>query len=247
MDYSGRIAGSYRAGRRLPPEAVSSWTDAVARHLGPAGGAILDLGSGTGRFSSALATRFGVPVVALEPADGMREQAPPAGSRGGVAMAAGRGEAVPARDGAFVAVWASQVLHHVDDLPRCVAELRRVVRLGGPVMVRGTFKATGALIPWARYFPEAAHIATELFPTLEEITAAFDAVGMQPRAHDVIWQTTAGSMGELAARVGLRADSTLELLNDDAFAAGMARLEAAAAAETSPVPVREALELVVFV
>ena len=70
---------------------------------------------------------------------------------------------------------------------------------------------------------------------------------MQPRAHDVIWQTTAGSMGELAARVGLRADSTLELLNDDAFAAGMARLEAAAAAETSPVPVREALELVVFV
>ena len=77
-------------------------------------------------------------------------------------MAAGRGEAVPARDGAFVAVWASQVLHHVDDLPRCVAELRRVVRLGGPVMVRGTFEATGALIPWARYFPEAAHIATEL-------------------------------------------------------------------------------------
>jgi hypothetical protein len=53
-------------------------------------------------------------------------------------------------------------------------------------------------------------------------------------------------MGELAARVGLRADSTLELLTDDEFAAGMARLEAAAAAETSPVPVREALELVVF-
>ena len=106
--------------------------DAVARHLGPAGGAILDLGSGTGRFSSALATRFGVPVVALEPADGMREQARPAGSRGRVAMVAGRGEAVPARDGAFVAVWASQVLHHVDDLSLAergdpVLELRQLL------------------------------------------------------------------------------------------------------------------------
>jgi hypothetical protein len=47
--------------------------------------------------------------------------------------------------------------------------------------------------------------------------------------------------------VRLRADSTLELLSDEEFAAGLARLEAAAGAETSPVPVREALELVVFV
>jgi hypothetical protein len=46
--------------------------------------------------------------------------------------------------------------------------------------------------------------------------------------------------------VSLRADSTLELLPDDEFADGMARLEAAAAAETSPSPVREALELVVY-
>ena len=132
VDYSGRIAGSYRAGRRLPPEAVSAWMDAVARHLRAVDGAILDLGSGTGRFSGALATRFGVPVVALEPAGGMRDQARLDGARERVAMVAGSGEQVPARDGAFVGVWASQVLHHADDLPACAAELRRVVQPGGP-------------------------------------------------------------------------------------------------------------------
>ena len=113
-------------------------------------------------------------------------------------------------------------------------------------MVRGTFEATCPLIPWARYFPEAVRIATELFPALEEISAAFGAAGMELWAHEIIWQTTAGSMSELSARVRLRADSTLELLTEDEFAIGMALLEAAAAAETSPVPVREALELVVF-
>jgi hypothetical protein len=69
---------------------------------------------------------------------------------------------------------------------------------------------------------------------------------MKPCAHEVIWQTTAGSMRELSERVRLRADSTLELLSEDEFATGMARLEAAAAAETSRAPIREALELVVF-
>jgi ubiquinone/menaquinone biosynthesis C-methylase UbiE len=246
VDYSGRIAGSYRAGRRLPPDSVSAWMDVAARHLGPVDDAILDLGSGTGRFSGPLATRFGVPVIALEPAGGMREEAHLDGVGHGVAMVAGSGEAAPARDGAFAAVWASQVLHHVDDLRECVSELRRVVRPGGPVLVRGMFEATTPLIPWGRHFPEAVRIATELFPTLEQITVAFSAVGMRPRAHEMVWQTTARSMGELVERVRLRADSTLELLTESQFAAGMASLEAAAAAEASTEPVREALELVVY-
>jgi SAM-dependent methyltransferase len=239
------MARVYGAGRRLPPEAMSAWMDAASSHLGAADGPILDLGAGTGRFSEALAARFGVTVVAVEPAAGMREQARTLAA-GGVALVAGSGEAVPVRDGAFVGVWASQVVHHVDDLAACAAELRRVVRPGGPIMLRGTFEATCPLIPWGPYFPEAIRIATEQFPTLEEVTAVFAAAGLRRRAHDIVWQTTAGSMRELAARVGLRADSTLELLTIDEFAAGLARLEAAAAAETSPVPVREAIELVVF-
>jgi ubiquinone/menaquinone biosynthesis C-methylase UbiE len=246
VDYSGRIAGSYRAGRRLRPESVSSWMDAVGRHLARRDGPVLDLGSGTGRFSGALTARLGVPVVALEPAEGMRDQARLDGIGGRVAMVAGSGEAVPARDGVFVGVWASQVLHHVDDLTRCTAELRRVVRPGGPVMVRGMFEATYGSIPWTPYFPEAVRVGTDLFPTLEEITAAFGYVGMKPCAHEIIWQTTAASMCELSERVRLRADSTLELLSEDEFATGMARLQAAAAAETSPKPIREALELLVF-
>jgi ubiquinone/menaquinone biosynthesis C-methylase UbiE len=246
VDYSGRIASVYGAGRSLAPESVSAWMDAVSRYLGPRAGPILDLGSGTGRFSEALWARFGVPVVALEPAEGMRRQATDQGIHAGVTMVAGSAEAVPVRDGSFAGVWASQVVHHVDDLSACASELRRVTRPGGPVMVRGMFEATSRFNPWIGYFPEALSIATSVFPTLEEITATFGDADLRPVAHDVIWQTTAASMRQLCERVRLRADSTLELLTDQEFADGMARLEAAAASERSPVPVREALQLVVF-
>jgi ubiquinone/menaquinone biosynthesis C-methylase UbiE len=247
IDYSGRMASVYGAGRRLSPEVMETWVDAVALHLGAMRGPILDLGSGTGRFSEALAARFSVPVLALEPADGMRRQARQDAMRREVLMVGGRAEAMPVRDESFIGVWASQVVHHVDDLAACAEELRRVVRTGGPVMLRGSFDSTRSFLPWGPYFPEAIRIAAELFPSLEDIVAAFAAAGFEMLTHEVIWQTTAGSVSEYAERIRLRADSTLELLSDEEFATGMARLHAVAAAERSPVPVREAVELVVFV
>ena len=76
VDYSGRMASVYRAGRSLPVSVVTAWVDAAVRHVDrDAAGVVCDLGSGTGRFSAVLASCLGPPLVAIEPAAGMREQA----------------------------------------------------------------------------------------------------------------------------------------------------------------------------
>jgi ubiquinone/menaquinone biosynthesis C-methylase UbiE len=60
----------------MSPRASGTWMAAFARQL-PATRppAWLDLGSGTGRMTPALATSFGGPVHGAEPSDKMREQA----------------------------------------------------------------------------------------------------------------------------------------------------------------------------
>jgi ubiquinone/menaquinone biosynthesis C-methylase UbiE len=248
VNYSGRMAAVYDAGRRLSAEAVATWMETAARHVGSPRGPILDLGSGTGRFSAALAGRFGVPVVAAEPAEGMREQATHAPDTG-VSLVAATAEALPFRGASFAVVWASQVIHHVDDLPSSARELRRVLRPGGTLLLRGVFAATTDAIPWARYFPGAIYTVTSVYPTLEHITEVFAAAGLRREGHEVVVQVTASSLGELYERVRLRADSTLEMLPDDEFELGLGRLSADASTEHtkgSPTPIREPVELVIF-
>src|SRR5579884_2358047 len=125
------MAVVYDAGRALPVETVASWMTVASRHVGSPRGPILDLGAGTGRFAAALADAFQVPVLAVEPAAAMRRQIPTAGSGAPVWVVGGRGELLPVADGSLDVVWASQVVHHIDDLPRCATELRRVLRPGG--------------------------------------------------------------------------------------------------------------------
>ena len=66
-DYDGEVPRFYARGRALAPDQLRWWIEAFAEHLPPdrpLDG--LDLGSGTGRFTPALADAFG-PVLGVEP------------------------------------------------------------------------------------------------------------------------------------------------------------------------------------
>lgn len=109
-----------------------------------AGDRVLDLGSGGGRHSFE-ALRRGARVVALDHEAGdLREVATfletmqtegeaPAAAAG----AAVRGDALalPFSDGAFDCVIAAEILEHIPDDERAIAEIARVVRPGGLVAV----------------------------------------------------------------------------------------------------------------
>ncbi len=244
VDYSGRMAFVYRAGRSLPVSVVAAWVDAAARHLaGDAAGVVCDLGSGTGRFSAVLASRLSRPVVAIEPAAGMVEQARMQ-THPSVRIVGGRAEQIPIRASAVSVVWISQTIHHVKDLDACARELDRILAENGRVILREMFDARAWVL--APFFPAAIAIAESQFPSLQEVTGAFARAGLRLSSHEKFRQTSAATALELVERTRFRAHSPLEVLPDEEFERGLARLTEAADKHELPEPIVEELDLMVF-
>ena len=245
VDYD-QMAASYGRGRALSLEGLEGWRAALAAYLPPPGDLpVLDLGAGTGLFATAVATWFDARVVAVEPSAGMRRQARLALSHARVAYVGGQAERLPVRDGCCGGAWLSTVIHHLGDLPRCAGELRRVLQAGSPVLIRSSFPGRHEGITLFRFFPGAGRIA-DTFPTVEATVATFEAAGFAFKALQQVPQVSAPNLRASVERVRLRADSTLQPLSDDEFAQGLAALERAAAAETTPTPVVDHLDLLVL-
>jgi ubiquinone/menaquinone biosynthesis C-methylase UbiE len=239
------MADVYDAGRTLSGATVERWTAAARVHVDASAGPLLDLGAGTGRFSTALARGLGTPVVGLEPAEAMRARARSVAGTA-VSLVGGSAESLPFGPARFCGVWASQVLHHVADLGACTRELRRVLVPGGRVLVRGMFGPLEDRWPPAPYFPDAVRIAADRFPPLAEISDRFASAGMVVVAHEHIRQVSAPDPESLVERISLRADSGLALIDDDAFALGLARLRRDVDDGVVSGPVSEVLDLVVY-
>ena len=194
-------------------------------------GPVLDVGAGTGIWSPLLARWTGRPVVALEPAAGMQRHAAAAPAPGvhHVTAAVPR---LPLAAASGAAAWLSAVLHHVGDLDACARELRRVLRPGAPVLIRGAFAGRCDSMPQVHYFPETRSRFDTRFPTVEATEAAFAATGFRRRLLAPVQEDT----------IDLRAwrrllpeqrptDTSLVALTDDEFAAGLARIDADIAAD----------------
>ena len=251
VDYD-RMAADYVEGRVLPAEGMDPWRAAIAPWVPEGVGGrspVLDLGAGTGQFAAAIAGWFGVEVVAVEPSGGMRAQAARAHPHPGVRWVAGVGERLPLGDGACAWAWVSTVVHPLDDLERAAGELRRVVRPGGRVLVRQAFPGRmDAITLYDRYFPGTARalVAAGGLPSVERVSAAFAAAGFRTEALQRVGQVSATSLAAYRDKVRLRADTGLALLPDEEFAAGLAALDQAVEAETTPLPVVDRLDLLVL-
>ena len=109
--------------------------------VGGVRGLVLEIGCGTGRNLPRYAP--GTALVAVDPHPQnlarARRRAP------GVPLVQARAEALPFRDGAFDTAVSSLVLCSVDDPPRALAELRRVLAPGGSVRALEHVRARRAL------------------------------------------------------------------------------------------------------
>ena len=245
------MADAYDAGRGLGPEAFATWGEAARPWLGtPAEGTVVDLGAGTGRFSGELARWAGGQVVAVEPTEAMAAHAR-AKHQPGVRVVRARAESLPLADRSVRAVWMSQVLHHVDDLPAAARELARVVRPGGHLLLRGELRdddgrpQSGVTLTIYRYFPEADRLA-RTFPGRTLLLGTLGPAGFAVVRETEVAQQVAASLQAMHDRLATRADSTLAAMDDDAFAAGLARLARDAAAEVPPRPIIDRLGFAVL-
>lgn len=95
----------------------------------------LDVGCGTGAMLDALAARYpGAALAGLDPSPAMLAQAR-ARQPGHVVLAAGRAEALPFGDARFDLLVSTSALHFFADIAAATAEMQRVMRPGGRMLV----------------------------------------------------------------------------------------------------------------
>lgn len=117
----------------------------------PAGGQVVDIGSGTGSETQALAETVGPrgTAVGVEPHPGLRqvavERAAAAGST--ARFVDGDAYALPMGDGEVDTVWCERVFQHLDEPEKAAGEIARVLRPGGRVALLDTDWATMILHP----------------------------------------------------------------------------------------------------
>ncbi|MET7399365.1 class I SAM-dependent methyltransferase [Dactylosporangium sp. NPDC005572] len=247
VDYDDRQYAVYAEGRALHPDAAGLWAETFTRWAPPHRPLdVLDLGSGTGRFSPLLADLFGGAVHAVEPSERMRQVASATAPHERVSYREGSAGHIPLPDASCDLALLFLSFHHVPDRARAAAELARVLRPGGRVLLRSAF---GDRIPdllWHRYFPSARAVEERMFPALPDVLAGFAAAGLRRAGFERLREPMAAGLREYARRIRLRAISTFEYLDADETEAGIARLDAAAAAETDPAPVVADADLLIL-
>lgn len=97
------------------------------------GDRVLDLGSGAGAFTGALAAA-GARPIGVEIASAAIERARDANPSAEFRLAPVEGP-LPLSDNAFDVVWASEVIEHVADTARWLSEVRRVLVPGGRLLL----------------------------------------------------------------------------------------------------------------
>ena len=223
VDYDTAQHATYARGRALSPTAIQRYMQLLVG---------VDLGSGVGRFTPALAEAFGGPVYGVEPAARMRAVAEAEAAHPQVRYLAGEAAGIPLPDGAadFLLMFLS--FHHFPDQPAAVAEIARVTKPGGRVVLRSTFKERVPNHWWRAYFPRSQAIEEAMFPSVAEARALFEAAGFETVEMVEEQIPFEGDLAEAVARLKLRAVSIFEHMTEAELQDGFDALDAALAAGT---------------
>lgn len=166
----------------MPPARAGPLRRGLALADGPVE-RVLDIGGGTGRAAKAL----DVPDrVVVDAARGMLDRVPP-----GIRRLLASATHLPVADGAADAVIVVDAFHHLPDHDQVVAELYRVLRPGGVLVVRDFDRATrrGRLLA----FGEHVIRMESMFLTPAELTERLNAAGFAvERLHGGFTYTVAG-------------------------------------------------------
>ena len=224
---------AYAKARALSPGAIEDYMRTFADYLPPQRPLTgVDLGSGTGRFTPALAEAFGGPVFGVEPSDRMRAAAQGGSAHPAVTYLAGEGAKMPLPSASadFLLMFLS--FHHMPDQAAATREIARVVRSGGRVILRSTFRER---IPnhWFRsFFPRSQAIEEAMFPSTGEAAALFEAAGFSMVAFVEQEIAFDGDIGEAVEKLKHRSVSIFEHMTETELEEGFTAIDAALAAGT---------------
>ncbi|MBN1661013.1 MAG: methyltransferase domain-containing protein [Anaerolineae bacterium] len=211
-------AGVYAAHRQVHRGVFEQLAGAC--HARPGGG-VLEVGCGTGNYIQALAAGEECTAWGLDPSTGMLRQA--SASRAPVTWLAGRAEALPCAARSFDLIFSVDVIHHVADRARYFHEVARILHPGRSVCtVTDSAEIIRQREVLSGYFPDTVEVELARYPRLAEIEAWMAVAGLRNLRTEVVEEpylvTDAGPYRD-------RAYSSLHLIPDEAWRAGVSRLE----------------------
>jgi SAM-dependent methyltransferase len=188
-----------------------------------AGGKVLDVGCGTGRFCRVVADRGLARVWGVDPSPEMlaeaRKRVPAS-----VGLKRGSAERLPFKAGAFDVAMLWTVVHLLDR-ERAFAELHRVLVPRGRLVVV-TFAPEHFRTYWQnRYFPSIATIDLARHPTPEQLGDELVSAGFEPPRLVGLHQEAELDREVALQRIRGRAISTFDLLDEDEIRRGTEKAE----------------------
>jgi len=229
VDYD-QVAPTYDARYRsggAPPGVVE-----CVRAVAAGAKRVLEAGCGTGHWLPQIASRAGF-VCGLDRSGGMLEKAR------ATALPLVQGDAcvLPFRDASFEALYCINAVHHFPAAHEFLVEARRVLRPGGGIAIVGMDPSAG-LDRWYLYdfFPGTLDADRKRYPPAARVADWMAGLGFGSIENGIAARLAGEYRGcgvysdPILSRHGT---SQLSLLSEEAFAAGMARIESAIAGDAA--------------
>jgi ubiquinone/menaquinone biosynthesis C-methylase UbiE len=217
VDYD-QTARDYAAHRRLHSGVFRALCE--QSELGPRS-AVLEVGCGTGNYIRALAGQFHCAACGLDPSTGMLAQA--RSQPECATWLLGRAEHLPFGSDRFDLVFSVDAIHHVIDRGAYFQEAARTLRPGGRVCtVTDSANIIRRREVLSGYFPETVEIELARYPRIDQLEAWMAEAGLVE-----LDTLTVEEPYELTSAQAFRdkAYSALHLIAEEAWQAGLARLE----------------------
>ena len=220
IDYD-QLAATYAITRSAHPVVMARLHDAIVAAQQVGAGRLLEIGCGTGNYVGALQAATGAAAWGIDPSAEMlavaRNRWP------GVRFEQGTGEALPLADGSTDFAFSVDVAHHLSDPPACLAEAWRVLAPGAKLCtVTDSERIIATRAPLAIYWPETVAVEMRRYHPINTLEAWLVRAGFTNIAAETI-EHSYDLTGIEPYRA--RAFSALRLIDDEAFARGLARLE----------------------
>ncbi len=217
LAYDG-LAAEYAQYRMVHPEVLR---DILVTSMLMPSSRVLEVGCGTGNYIVAIRSIVGCACWGLDPSLKMLEEA--RRRRQAVALQRGRAERLHFATGTFDLVFSVDVVHHVEDGRRYVADAHRVLKPGRKFC---TVTDSEWIIrnrqPLSNYFPELVDIDLNRYPRMEDLRDWMADAGFGGITEHVV--EFADDLIDIR-EYRERAYSALHLLPEEAFQRGIARME----------------------
>jgi SAM-dependent methyltransferase len=212
----------YDAARALTADARELWAQVILEYLArePVRRA-LDLGCGTGRFAALLGEVLSATVVGVDPSADMLGRAAAKPELVRVRLIRAAAEALPLRARAVDLVFVHLAYHHFADRSRALAECARVLVPGGRLMLSTPTLETLPSFLWMRFFPGAEAIDRRRMPGRAALIETARGASLDLARMGTVRRPFTAGVSEYIERVGMRSFSTLQMVSDAEFEAGM--------------------------